>query len=196
METGQEKLIREARSRTQKTAAKADALDIDQNGVIKLSGMLETMAGNGMELDSAVELELRVAVDGVGTKLEKVANVKDAQKQLLTKTAEVLRILKAQNNYLVDELASAMQKESVSKFARELVERGICSEKELTEMVEKMTKVGNLDAVRQALDIVQPKKGLPIGAVEKQGAVATVSSGGKRDIMEDPAVQFLMENPA
>ena len=83
-----------------------------------------------------------------------------------------------------------MHKDSASKFANELVTRGICTREELEGMVEKITKIGNLEAVKNAVEIVQPKKDLPIGSVEK------VASRNSREakMMEDPAIQYLMEH--
>lgn len=114
----------------------------------------------------------------------------ESQKTLLIKTATVIRQLKAERDYLVTELAKSMHKESASKLANDLVARGICTREELEGMVAKITKIGNLDAVKQAVEIVQPKKELPIGSVEK---VASVKAGSAEEkLMQDPAVQYLM----
>jgi len=115
--------------------------------------------------------------------------VKEQHKQLLIKTAQVIRQLKAERDYLINELATHMHKESASKFANELVEKGIFTQQELEEKVSEISKIGNLGAVKKALELVQPKKDLPIGSVEK---VASVGSEEQK-LLEDPAIAFLME---
>lgn len=116
----------------------------------------------------------------------------EQHKQLLLKTATVIRQLKAERDWLVNELATKMHKESASKFANELVQRGICTREELDQMVEKISKIGNLGAVKQAVDIVQPRKDLPIGQVEKTASEMGSMSAAERKMLEDPAIQFLM----
>lgn len=113
-------------------------------------------------------------------------------KALLIKTAAVIRQLKRERDWLVDQLATRMHKESASKFAKELVDRGIFTQQELDEKVEKLSSLGNLKAVQAAVDIVQPKKDLPIGSVETKTAGAENMSDADRRILEDPAIQYLM----
>ena len=166
METLQERLIskraKEAAA-TVKTAAPAVAsrqpLEIDAEGVTKLASALEVLAANG-----------------VGTKLLKTAAV-------------VMRQLSKEPAFLVDELAGAMHTESASKLAGELVGRGVCTEKELEEVMAKLLKIGSLGSVRQALEIVQPKPPLAIGKAEKSASSADPS---EKKLMDDPACAFLI----
>ena len=131
-----------------------------------------------------------VGLDKLASAIELLANgeTNETHKKLLLKTAEIIRNQQKRETWLVQELAQHMHKESASKFANELVARGICTKEELDAMVEKISKIGNLEAVKKAVEIVQPKRELPIGQVEK---VASVKGQGDR-FLEDPAIQYLM----
>jgi len=119
--------------------------------------------------------------------------VKQAHKELLLKVASVVRQLKRERDFLVDELATAMHKESASTVAKDLVQRGIYSQEELDSAVEKVSKVKHLGALKEALAIVQPKKDLPIGTVEKTAEANGAVSDAERKMMEDPAIQHLLQ---
>ena len=117
--------------------------------------------------------------------------MEEKSKQLLLKTAAVIRQLKSERDWLVDQLATHMHKESASKFAKELVERGIFSQDEIDEKVEKISGLKDLKSVQAAVDIVhQPKTDLSIGSVEKV-ATADMSQADRR-MTEDPAIQYLL----
>jgi hypothetical protein len=122
--------------------------------------------------------------------------VKQAHKDLLLKVAGIVRQTKRERDFVIDELAVHMHKESASTVAKDLVQRGVYTPEELDQTVEKVSKLKHLGSLKEALAIIQPKKDLPIGEVEKVASVGTRGeiSDAERKLLEDPAIQFLMEH--
>ena len=135
----------------------------------------------------AVSKKEPVMIDDAG--LDKLAQALEAivagsfdaktVKTILTKTAHVLRQVKAQRSYLIDEVAQTEHTKAASALASELVRRGVYTEKDLGDLVQKVAKLNNLDAVKQAAELFQPaaKKELPIGTVEKAAAPGSALNG-------------------
>jgi polyhydroxyalkanoate synthesis regulator phasin len=150
-----------------KKASKKEPVMIDDAGLDKLAAALEMVAAGKL--------------------------TPELSKQVLVKSAQVMRQVKVERAFLIEEQAKSLHKESASNLAKELVNRGIYSDEDIAGLVEKVAQLNNLDAVKKAVELVQPtaKKALPIGTVEKSAA-----SGNSREakLMEDPAIAFLMEH--
>lgn len=150
-----------------KTASKKEPVMIDDAGLDKLASALEMVAAGKL--------------------------TPELSKQVLVKSAQIMRQVKVERAFLIDEQAKVLHKEAASKVAKELVDRGIYTETDIAGLVEKVAQLNNLEAVKKAVELVQPaaKKALPIGTVEKSAA-----PGNSREakMMEDPAIQFLMEH--
>ena len=123
-------------------ASKKEPVMIDDAGLDKLASTLEAIAAGKWTVEAA--------------------------NQVLLKTAQIIRQVKVERAYLINDKAETMHKEAASKVAGDLVKKGIYSDGELSALTEKVAKINNLDAFKQAVELVQPaKKGLPIGTVEK-----------------------------
>lgn len=123
--------------------------------------------------------------------------MKQAHKDLLLKVAGIVRQQRAREEYLVNELATKMHKESASTVAKDLVKRGIYSAEELDAATAEVSKVAHLESLKDALAIVQPeKKSLPIGEVEKVASIGARGevSAEERKMLEDPAIQYLLQH--
>jgi hypothetical protein len=161
--TLQELLIKTAAPKT--APGKKPGVIVDSDGLGKLASAMDILAGQE----------------------------KDAKKQILLKTAaKVIRQQRSREDYLVGELAGHMHKESASHVARDLVSKGIYTADELDQAVEKIAKLPNLSAVKAAMELVKPKKDLPIGQVEKVASSGQNMTDAERRMYEDPAIQFLM----
>jgi hypothetical protein len=115
--------------------------------------------------------------------------VNEKHQQLLKTAAKVIIAQQKQIDYMVEELAKANHAKSASKLASSLIAQGVGTQEEAAELAEKIAKIGNLSAVKQALELLpRPKKDLPIGSVEKVAEDKTA----EHKLMEDPAVEFLM----
>ncbi len=123
--------------------------------------------------------------------------MKQAHKDLLLKVAGIVRQQRVREEFLVNELATKMHKESASTVAKDLVKRGIYTQEELEAATDEVSKVAHLGSLKTALAIVQPqKKGLPIGEVEKVASVGAKGevSDAERKMLDDPAIQYLLQH--
>lgn len=163
--------------------SKAAAVKADKAAPVK------TASSSPMEVDAAGVEKLAAALSGMPVQNQGLRNI-------LAKTAQVLRTLSAQNEFLVNDLASRMQNDEAAKVAQDLVKREIITQDQVAEMTEKVAKLKSLDSVKEALEIVHRpvKKDLPLGTIEK-----SASRGGQNDsaaeawIKKDPAAQYLLE---
>ena len=113
----------------------------------------------------------------------------EKHQQLLKTAAKVITAQQTQIDWLTEELAKARHEKSASKLAGELIAQGVGTQEEAAELAVKIAKIGNLSAVKQALELLpKPKRDLPIGSVEKVAEEKTA----EHKLMEDPAVEFLM----
>lgn len=157
---------KDAKAASSEKGASSQVVEIDAEGVEKMAQVLEKVPRSG------------------------------AERELLAKAAWALRTLQAQKDYLVTELATRMHMDDAHKVAKDLVARGICEEKDVDLMTEKVAKLSHLGAMKEAVALVHtPKKELPIGTVEKSAATGGESKGGANDwLKRDPAAQFLMQS--
>ncbi len=119
--------------------------------------------------------------------------MKEEHRKLLIKTAQVIRQLQREKNYLIEKLATKHHEEHASFIAKDLVKRGIHSQEELEELVAKVAKLKNLGAVKEAAELFSPGKDLPFGEVEKVASDNIgPASDRERKLLEDPAIQYLM----
>ena len=165
---------------TQRVAAKKPAIE-QASGSVKAATKREPVM-----IDDA-------GLDKLASALDAIAAGKwdpEVAKRALVKTAQILRQVKVERSFLINEQAKVLHKEAASRVVKELVDRGIYSNEDMAALIEKVSKLNNLDAVKQAAELVQPatKKALPIGTVEK------AASGNSREanMMEDPAIAFLI----
>jgi len=110
------------------------------------------------------------------------------EQAVLMKAASVIEKLGKEREYLISELAKAVQEKEAHRLAREMAEKGLIAQEDLDKKAAELSTEEDLGVVKKAVSMTE--KGFSMGKVEKTAGVEGQAEGEELD----PLTAYLVDH--